>query len=377
MAGFIRTLRTRAGCLLVFCAISCAHAPAPSTAPEKAHKDQQFTEFFRRSSGWISGDGALSIPLLDGRVLWLFGDSHVDDLAGDGTTPCLFQVRNAGLVQTRGDFKNARTLTGQHRGFRSLFKNAESDDTWFWPVCGFQNRDKIYVYLAALRKTAAGGMWGFESVGHDAWGILSFPDLKVIRYIDLPPFNGIGFGNGFVRERDGYTYAFGGKQKGITSDVYVARFKSPHPEAPWTFWDGKDWNADVTQAMPIAKGASTSVHVCKVRGKFLLATSEFSIACDQGKTLFIATSESPAGPFSPLKPIFTVDDTVEGHRPFFYLPSAHPEFINGEDEILITYSINGYEPCIPACKNGRANPDHYRPKAIRVPLSCLNTPASR
>src|SRR4029077_10127329 len=65
-----------------------------------AHKDQAFTEFFRRTSGWTSGDGALSVPLSDGRVLWLFGDSHVDDYdPRTKTTPCLFQVRNAGLIQ--------------------------------------------------------------------------------------------------------------------------------------------------------------------------------------------------------------------------------------------------------------------------------------
>jgi hypothetical protein len=34
----------------------------------------------------------------------------------------------------------------------------------------------------------------------------------------------------------------------------------------------------------------------------------------------------------------------------------------------VTYSINGYEPCVSACVRGRAIPDHYRPKAIRVPL---------
>jgi hypothetical protein len=151
----------------------------------------------------------------------------------------------------------------------------------------------------------------------------------------------------------------------------VARFGSAKPESNWDFWDGKSWDKNVTNAAPVGHGASTSIHVCKVRDRFVLLTSAFSIACDQGRDIFIATSASPTGAFSALKKIFTIDDAFEGHYPFFYFPVAHPEFINERDELLVTYSINGYEPCVSACVKGRAIPDHYRPKAIRVPLGIL------
>src|SRR4051812_3981525 len=78
--------------------------------PSAAHKDQAFSNFFRRTTGWIAGDGALSVPLGDGRVLWLFGDSHVDDLdPASGTIPCLFQSRNAALLHQKNDPRNPRT----------------------------------------------------------------------------------------------------------------------------------------------------------------------------------------------------------------------------------------------------------------------------
>src|SRR5262249_45972183 len=110
----------------------------------------------------------------------------------------------------------------------------------------------------------------------------------------------------------------------------------------------------------------------KIRNKFLLTTSAFSVACDQGKDISIATSSQPTGPFSELKRVFTVDDLVEGHAPFFYFPIAHPEFMNSDNELLITYSINGYEPCLPNCVNGRMKADSYRPRAIRVTLSLID-----
>src|SRR5439155_12310728 len=109
-------------------------------------------------------------------------------------------------------------------------------------------------------------------------------------------------------------------------------------------------------------------HVCKVGAKYVLTTSAFSVACDQGKDIFICGSDTPTGPFSSLRKIYTIKDEYQAHSPFFYFPILHPEFINPGGEILLTYSINGYEPCVSACVNGRAIPDHYRPKAIRVKL---------
>lgn len=39
------------------------------------------------------------------------------------------------------------------------------------------------------------------------------------------------------------------------------------------------------------------------------------------------------------------------------------------DGLLITYCVNGYEPCVSNCVNGRMNPDYYRPRAIRLPIN--------
>src|SRR5712691_10496993 len=113
---------------------SCATEAEIASAPA-AHKDQTFTEFFRRTNGWTAGDGALSVPLDDGRVLWLFGDSHVDDYdPKSGTMPCLFQVRNAGLLHAAGDLAHSRTLVGSGPGYKSWFKHPTDDQIWFWPV---------------------------------------------------------------------------------------------------------------------------------------------------------------------------------------------------------------------------------------------------
>ncbi len=214
---------------------SCATEAEIASAPA-AHKDQTFTEFFRRTSGWVAGDGALSVPLADGRVLWLFGDSHVDDFDPvSGTIPCLFQTRNTALLHQTNDLLNARTLIGKGPGFRSWLKiSGDSNNEWFWPLCGIQNGNAVWVYLSTQRKTGAGGPWGFESTGHDYWAKIAFPEMEPIRYVALPDFNGIAFGHGLVKEGS-YVYAFGGRRRGLVNDIYVARVKSDNPESDWRF----------------------------------------------------------------------------------------------------------------------------------------------
>src|SRR5271168_4444232 len=70
------------------------------------YKDTAVTNFFRRQTGLIAGDGGFSIPLSNGQVLWMMDDSHINDYrAADGTMGWLFQVRNAALLQPVNDWK--------------------------------------------------------------------------------------------------------------------------------------------------------------------------------------------------------------------------------------------------------------------------------
>jgi hypothetical protein len=341
-----------------------------SSLSAAVYKDIAFTEFFRRTNGIVACDGAFSLPLSDGRVLWLFGDSYVDCYR-DGTIPCLFQVRNCAMLHHKSDLQDVQSLTGKHAGIKSFFKNGPAEDPWFWPVSGFQHSNSVYVYLTTLKKKGTGNL-GFATVGQDHLARMAFPQLEVTAYLRLPHFNGIDFGTGFIYEpKATHTYAYGQKRDGTTLNIFLARFPTDTPETNWVFWDGTDWSANPTNAAPVTRQRATSISVCKVRGKFLLTSSEFSVACDQGKEIYMSVSDKPTGPFTAQKRIFTIDDTYEGHYPFFYLPVAHPEFINVKDEILVTYCINNYEPCVAACSHGRANPDHYRPRAIRVPLNLV------
>lgn len=105
----------------------------------------------------------------------------------------------------------------------------------------------------------------------------------------------------------------------MSRSLYVSRFHKDKPEQNFQFWDGSN-------------------HV--------------------------------TGPFTGRKAIHSIDEAkADHHYPFFYAAIAQPELINEKNELLITYSINDYGPCLRSCPNGRLNPDHLRELMSKI---CLN-----
>lgn len=342
----------------------------------RIYKDSAVVEYFRRTSGWIAGDGAFSIPLSDGRTLWVMGDSHINDFNPEtGTIPCLFNVHNAGLLQAAGDWSHegTQTLVGTEKGRESFFTDTAGHERWYWPVAGIQLKDTVYIYFTGVER-ASGGL-GFAVSGKDKLVKLKFPEMELVGYNSLPDFGGINFGVGFIPdEESGYVYAYGHRysQERAQNDMYVSRFPASNPAARWEVWDGQAWSGNYRDARVILEDANSTPMVCRVRDRFLLVNSEFSVGCDQGNRIFISVAENPTGPFSSPRPLHTIDDTLQGHYPFFYVPVAHPQFINEQDELLITYNVNGYGTCLEGCKENRMDPDHYRPRGIRVPLKLIH-----
>jgi hypothetical protein len=349
-------------------------AGTPTTS-NKVYKDEQFTNFFRRSSGFVAGDVAYSIPLSNQQVLWLFGDSYIDNYdAASNTVPCLFQVNNCGLLHQRNNLVDATTLLGNQVGKKSLFKVfADSTRKQLWVGNGYQLSDTIYIYLQGITVANNSGNFGFIINGADYIAKMKYPEMTVASYQALPPMDSVFFGSAMVKDdASGWVYAYGVKNAGLGSNVFLARFRPQTPTSNWQFFDGSGWSNNQADKRPIAQGASYSVHVSKIKNKYVLFTSYFSVGCNQGNEIHSRIADRPEGPFVNDKKIWQINDSLQGHLPFFYFPVAHPEFTNNANELLLTYCINGYEPCVPACTNGRKNPDTYRPKAIRVPLGLID-----
>ncbi|MBD2705118.1 hypothetical protein IC229_31130 [Spirosoma sp. BT702] len=344
-----------------------------TTGPQTATRDSLFTEHFRRTKGWIAGDDGYSIRLTDGRTLWLWGDSYIDNYdAATRTIPCLFQVNNAGLLQNATNPADMATLLGAGKPASYFLHPGGWPTYWFWPGSGYQQGNTVYCFLDNIKTTGANGSFGFTSGGPNYVATIQFPAMTVQGYKQLPAQNGINFGAGFVPHPDGFMYVYGYKGDGfVGSKMYVARIKPDDPITSWQYYDGANWITDPTKAAPIASdGTSSFASGFKVGNKFALLSSEFSLGCT-GKEIYAFTADQPQGPYSSRKLIYTIPEKAGDKYPFFYFAIGHPEFIDNQG-LLVTYSVNGFLQCGPeVCINNRRDPDTYRPKAFRVPLSVL------
>lgn len=354
--------------VLVFIIVFCSGQRPEKVKNLTAYKDTLFTEVFRRSEGWIAGDGAFSIPLGNGKSLWTFGDSYMDCYDKiTGKVPCLFQARNAVMVIKTAEPYEASTL--KNPDDPSFFRLGKDRKYWFWPVSGYSYGDTAYIFQSRLKSTGEPGMWGFAGVDSNYVSKLSLSGGKNECNL-LPSHNGIGFGTSVI-VRDRFVYIYGIKSNGFGNDLFVARFFTGEMYGPWEYYDGKGWTNDINRISSIHSEFTSSFNLCMIDDRYILITTEFSVDCDQGKNIFAASGSNPWGPFLNHHSIWQVDDLLEGHYPFFYCANAHPEYDNGREELLVTYCINSYGKCVETCINNRLDPDVYRPKAIRVPFSLL------
>ena len=339
----------------------------PSSA--MSYKDQEFTDFFKHTNGVVAADVAQSIPLNGNKSLWVFGDSYIDHFDPEtNSVPCLFQVRNAANLVDNSTLKVSTTLLGN--GFpASYFKNNEDNNYWFWPNAGYQSGNFIYVFLTEIHKVGSGG-FGFENVDKLTVAKIDANNLSQVEYLDFGAKNNIGFNNAVIKEED-YTYVYGIRDNGFGRDVFVARYPDDNILATWEYRSANDWSTEINAAKRIHDEFTSSFHLVKIKNKFVMITTEFSVGCDQGSKIYSYISDTPYGPFVHKQTIWTVDDTVEGHVPFFYQANGHPEYDYGKEELLVTYCINGYGDCVESCIDNRFDPNYYRPKAIRVPYTLM------
>src|SRR5262249_53097695 len=159
-----------------------------------SYKDTVFTNYFKRTTGLIAADGACSIPLSNGKSLWLFGDSDIDSY--DSTTKtvaCLFQARNSCLLMDMANPRDQVTLPG-NLSTNDFFVDGNNINNYIWPGSGYQEGDTIFVFVNK--------MWNTQQPETCMVAKILFPSYSLHSFYKLTNVNGITFGNSIIREPD-------------------------------------------------------------------------------------------------------------------------------------------------------------------------------
>jgi hypothetical protein len=343
--------------------------------------DSTFTGYFRRTTGWTAGDATISVPLLNGEVAWLFGDSYIDNVDVNGTVPCLFQVRNCMVLQDSTNLNSMTTfLDNSQSGIhRTPFKvGNQVDTTVFWPNGGYVTGDTAILFFTRFRNSDLGFMGNY-----------------IFRYIissstllpaqQLPVNDILYFGNAVILDSaTNYLYVYGSKINWIVFEPYVLRIQANDLFGTWEYYTGGgNWSTNGSLAQRISTQAvSPGFSVFKRNGKYYLVTQENGyLTCGIGLEIYSRYSTQPYGPFANTATLYTIDDVYQGDTLVTYNATAHAEYITN-NELLISYNVNGTlldtvppHTCPSPCVNvftDRMPADLYRPRFVRVPMVLID-----
>ncbi len=307
---------------------------------------------FHRNPHWLGGDGASSVDLGDGRVLWLFGDSFI--AADDNSTRAdATMVRNSIAIQTGNDPATAKMdfyWRESESAPPSSFFPESGDDTWLWPGHGIRLDDgSLLIFAMRIRETdhAADEQpdpLGFETVAYLAISIDNPDDNPADWHLQTltPPDNqaGIIFGAGGVVKDDAYLYALGVRDAAPEKPVYAARWSldslAKQDMSGAEYWCGDKWKKNIDDAVPLFENAQTemSLHYDPDRKEYLcIQTSGFG-----DTALTIRSAARPEGLWSEPETICDLPKS-ENKNLISYAGKAHPH-LTAENGTLLSYVTN-------------------------------------
>lgn len=322
-------------------------------------------KFFTTDPLWCGADGAASVDLGNGKILWLFSDSFISsDSSGSRKNSKI--VRNSIAIQEGYDLKTASVKFYWDRSKKKpgAFFHLPGK-TWFWTGHGIRIKDKLLIFLMKERSVKTG--LGFEAIGWYAV-LIANPDddpaiWKMI-YIEGPETFGTIAGSAAVLKDEHYLYAFGAVEPS-THEVYVLRWKLDDAYTgnlrgvEW--WIHGNWSVRKTKfpvPEPLFTGATEySVHFDSTWKKFIQVQN---FGFGEGY-IGLRMADRLTGPWT--EPFTVYTPTYPGiKKPFMYSVKAHPELVS--DGIYITYNVNSFD-----FGELVGNKSVYFPKFIRLKIS--------
>ncbi len=331
--------------------------------------DSEFNRLFTRSGGGLTGaDGTYSVLLPDGRTVWIFGDTFLGTVNPDSTrekTDPMY-IRNSFAVQDDSRLTTLYTKTAE--GNRSLMIPPEvlnskgeitEDSLWYWPGDGLVANRQLKVFVSKFEKDGE-GMWGFKWTG-TVLITFSLPGLNQIDLQELPmsKVDSIHFGHA-VLEEESYTYIYGMKN----GKPYAARAPERKLGAGWEYFTDDGWSKDISEAIPVLDSdGSEQFSVVKLDQEYYLITQRGGLSNE----IWAYHSGVPYD-WKPEngKRIHTIEMPFDNPDLFTYNALAHPQFIDDNDSILISYNMNSHN-----LEDHFRNAHIYKPRFVRIPIENL------
>jgi hypothetical protein len=331
---------------------------------------------FTRNMAQIAGfDGAYSIPLRDGRVLWYFGDTILGrrtpgtslwypdgqrignrEMAGLGQVSGM--VTNSGLAvhpdaQGRCDPSGSTwglivDTSNKPRELVPRQAREQEENIRVWCLQGIDLPEALYLFYQLVRIIPEdyGLPVCFEILGTGL--AAGRPDSMDFSRLPGIPVRGDGlfFGPGdpqfaaaIVASGD-WLYLYGVRKAGFSQQCCLARVKAwtLARAEEWRYWDGTGWSPQVADAVTLFEGPPNELSVSwnPYLNRWLAV---HSIAMTG--SIVARTAPHPEGPWSPETLLAGIQPDPERSLPYPFLVYAakeHPELAcTGGREIALTF----------------------------------------
>jgi hypothetical protein len=334
--------------------------------------------------GWLGADAAYSIPLADGRDLWIFGDTlYGAHRVVLGNEPVM--VRNSIGISTckAGRWKIRYAIRQGDKGKPVDFFHAQHPHTWYWALDGFRAGSDVWVTLLCVRAADAKSAMGFETCGSDLARVSSMgpdPQQWKIDYFPLVP-DGVHAYPSATAVADGDNVDIFALDEQRSKPLIAARIPlsglgDPQPNLEYYARNGewmKGFDPANAQAVMTPGISELSIRYHPELGRWLAVMFDPSAF---SRDILLRSAPSPLGPWSAGQVVYSVPEmgpNTPGYDKdtFCYAGKEHPEFEHGD--LVFTYVCNTF-----AVAKLATNLNIYFPKTVRMPMSQLTPePAAR
>ena len=337
--------------ITVFAIVSlffCGQVVSQNLEIEEATIWREGEALFKQDSRWLGADGAMSYPLSESRILWLFGDTFVAEKESASRRKSVF-VRNTIAIQHGANPARAKIkFYWKHKnGMPSSFF-PEDGEVWHWPGGVVRIKDRLFIFLMAIKPTK-GDVFGFGFEAFESRVILvDNPDSPPNQWnlnevATLHNNQKVIVGSSSVLVEEDHVYAFGSKED-EDHDIYLVRWKlgdfyeADLSDEEWWFGDGQGFKTltskDVAPSPVIRKGQTEfTIHYDKKAKCYIQAQGTgFGVV-----PLALRVSDSLVGPWSDLVHVFEPEEKGRKNL-LLYAVKSHPE-LTGAD-LILSYVTN-------------------------------------
>jgi hypothetical protein len=341
----------------------------------------QFPPEQHKALGWQGADAAYSIPLPDGRDVWIFGDTlYGEQRVVHGNNPQMTH-NSLGISTCDAQGKwNLQYVVRQGSGNAESYFSPQDPQHWYWAMDGFVANGDLWVTLLCIRHPShpSPGAMDFETCGSDLAQVSHLnrdPQQWEVKYHPLVADGVKSYPSASAVVHGDYAYIFAMYEAGsrplVVTRIPLRGLNDPKDHLEYLAEDGS-WKPgfDPAHAKAVMQPGITelSVRYHPGLGKWLAVMLEPQGFSDK---VILRTAPDLTGPWTEGTVIYHIPEMQPGptrdKNTFCYAGKEHPEF-ESQGELVFTYVCNTFD--VPSLGT---NLKIYFPQLIRVPMPKLDT----